>query len=180
MIEYHRSYLIIKEGFMVLKKIILAGVLCLFSGFVLAEKLSLPPEVNSVLAQFPNKQEHLMRNFIVLPALENERNYKVEVFFGKTLMVDCNPKLLQGEIPQSFRLNDTPYSYYTLNNVNVGNTYQQKCMDSTKNKQFVPALDSTLLLPYNSKIPLVFYTPRDVQIKYRILFPSQFQDAYKG
>ena len=165
---------------MVFKKTILTTIILLFSSLSYAEKISFTPEINNILAKYPDRQDNLARNFIVLPPLENENNYKIEVFFGKTLMVDCNPKLLQSEYPQQRKLENTPYSYYLLNDVIVSSNNGNKCLNNQKSRQFIPSLNSTLLLPYNSEYPLVFYIPRNIQVKYRILFPSQFQDGYKG
>lgn len=165
---------------MILNKTIITMVLLLSSSFVHAEKISFSPEINNILSKYPDRQDNLSRNFIVLPPLESEHNYKVEVFFGKYLMVDCNPKLLQSDIPQKIKLGDSAYNYYLLNSVSVSSSSGNKCLNNQKIRQFTPSLNSTLLLPYNSETPLIFYTPRDIQVKYRILFPSQFQDGYKG
>ncbi|KAF1019879.1 MAG: Ecotin [Pseudomonas sp.] len=42
------------------------------------------------------------------------------------------------------------------------------CPDTTKRKDFVPVIGKGFLLRYNSKLPIVVYVPKDVEVRYRI------------
>ncbi|MNO08939.1 Ecotin precursor [compost metagenome] len=42
------------------------------------------------------------------------------------------------------------------------------CPESTKTQGFVPVVGDGFMLRYNSKLPLVLYVPKDIEVRYRI------------
>lgn len=42
------------------------------------------------------------------------------------------------------------------------------CPDGTSKQDFVPVVGDGFLLRYNSKLPLVLYVPKDIEVRYRI------------
>ncbi len=47
------------------------------------------------------------------------------------------------------------------------------CPDSKKTEAFVPVVGDGFLLRYNSKLPVVVYVPKDVEVRYRVWSASQ-------
>ncbi|MDU3076465.1 MAG: ecotin family protein, partial [Mixta calida] len=45
---------------------------------------------------------------------------------------------------------------------------QMMCADKRKHREFIAANLQQGLLRYNSKLPIVVYTPADVEVKYRL------------
>lgn len=42
------------------------------------------------------------------------------------------------------------------------------CPDGKTKKDFVPVIGEGFVLRYNSKLPIVIYAPKDVEVRYRI------------
>lgn len=42
------------------------------------------------------------------------------------------------------------------------------CPDGKSKKAFVPVVGDGFMLRYNSKLPIVLYVPKDVEVRYRI------------
>ena len=129
------------------------------------------PELSSV-ADFPAAQEGQTRHVIWLAEQPQEALLKVEIVPGKLMMTDCNTRALMGE----FTKKDLPgwgYSYYQLDNVAGPIATMMACPDNTKQEAFVPVQGDNLTLAYNSKLPVVVYAPKGVQVRYRIWSASE-------
>lgn len=110
----------------------------------------------------------MKRQVIQLPVLQDEANYKVELLIGKTLEVDCNQHRLGGQL-ESKTLEGWGYDYYIFDKVTSPVSTMMACPDGKKEKKFVTAyLGDNSLLRYNSKLPVVVYTPENVEVKYRV------------
>lgn len=120
------------------------------------------------VAPYPQAEKGMTRQVIQLPAQQNEANFKVELLIGKTLEVDCNQHRLGGQL-ESKTLEGWGYDYYVFNNVTSPVSTMMACPDGKKEKKFVTAyLGDNSLLRYNSKLPIVVYTPENVEVKYRV------------
>ena len=129
------------------------------------------PELSSV-ADFPAAQEGQTRHVIWLAEQPQEALLKVEIVPGKLMMTDCNTRALMGE----FTKKDLPgwgYSYYQLDNVAGPIATMMACPDNTKQESFVPVQGDNFTLAYNSKLPVVVYAPKGVQVRYRIWSASK-------
>ncbi|MNN83904.1 Ecotin precursor [compost metagenome] len=42
------------------------------------------------------------------------------------------------------------------------------CPDGKSTQDFVPVVGDGFLLRYNSKLPIVLYVPKDIEVRYRI------------
>ena len=110
----------------------------------------------------------LFRSVIQLPEQKDEAQYKVELLIGKTLEVDCNQHRLGGELSQK-TLEGWGYDYYRFDNVTSPVSTMMACPDGKKTEKFVTAyLGDHSLLRYNSKLPIVVYTPENIEVKYRL------------
>ncbi len=130
------------------------------------------------LQAYPAAEAGFIRQVIFLPTLKNEDNAKVELIIGKTMDTDCNTRGLIANI-QEKTIEGWGYNYMLVDKVSGGPTTRMACPDNTKQKRFV-SVYGVALQRYNSKLPLVVYTPADVQVKYRIWRPeARTQQALK-
>ena len=102
------------------------------------------------------------------PKAEHESALKVELLIGQTLEVDCNRHRLGGQL-ESRTLEGWGYDYYVFDKVTSPVSTMMACPDGKKEKQFVMAgLGDAGMLRYNSRLPIVVYTPANIDVKYRI------------
>ena len=120
------------------------------------------------VAPYPQADKGMKRQVIQLPVQQDEGNFKVELLIGKTLEVDCNQHRLGGQL-ESKTLEGWGYDYYVFDKVTSPVSTMMACPDGKKEKKFVTAyLGDNSLLRYNSKLPIVVYTPENVEVKYRV------------
>lgn len=120
------------------------------------------------VAPYPEAEKGRVRQVIYLPATENENDFKVELLIGKTLEVDCNHHMMGGKLV-SKTLEGWGYNYLVLENLSSPASTMMACTDKTKTKKFIAAnLGDQAIERYNSKLPIVVYVPKDVEVKYRI------------
>lgn len=120
------------------------------------------------VAPYPQAEKGMKRQVIQLPVQQDEGNFKVELLIGQTLEVDCNQHRLGGQL-ESKTLEGWGYDYYVFDKVTSPVSTMTACPDGKKEKKFVTAyLGDNSLLRYNSKLPIVVYTPENVDVKYRV------------
>lgn len=120
------------------------------------------------IAPFPKAEQGMKRQVIQLPQQQDESALKVELMIGQTLEVDCNRHRLGGQL-ESKTLEGWGYDYYVFDKVTSPVSTMMACPDGRKEKQFVMAgLGDAGMLRYNSKLPIVVYTPANIDVKYRI------------
>ena len=120
------------------------------------------------VAPYPQAEKGQVRHVISLPPQEDETRYKVELLIGKTLQVDCNRHMFGADI-ESKTLEGWGYDYLVVNKLSALASTRMMCVDKKTHEEFVVAnTGNTGLLRYNSKLPIVVYTPADVQVKYRL------------
>ncbi|CAM7872254.1 serine protease inhibitor ecotin [Klebsiella michiganensis] len=120
------------------------------------------------IAPFPKAEQGMKRQVIQLPQQQDESALKVELMIGQTLEVDCNRHRLGGQL-KSKTLEGWGYDYYVFDKVTSPVSTMMACPDGKKEKQFVMAgLGDAGMLRYNSKLPIVVYTPVNIDVKYRI------------
>ncbi len=120
---------------------------------------------NSELKTFPIATENYKQVYIQVPQKNNEENFRVELFVGKYEFVDCNSHFLLGKIEEE-TLEGFGYVYYKVeSDGNIASTLMA-CPDNKKTKKFIYM--PPLLVKYNSKLPIVVYIPKNLELKYRI------------
>ncbi|WP_445432841.1 serine protease inhibitor ecotin [Chryseobacterium indoltheticum] len=121
------------------------------------------------IEMFPKAKEGFKQVYIQLPVAKNENDLKVEFFVGAEKMLDCNKHFLMGKVATQ-DLQGWGYNYYEVeSNGETGGTLMA-CPDQKKTKKFVSLQPE--IVRYNSKLPLVFYVPKDLEVRYRILRPD--------
>ncbi|MBP6610400.1 MAG: serine protease inhibitor ecotin [Paludibacter sp.] len=130
-----------------------------------AANISFAQQSKTDHSMFPAASAGFTKQIITLPVAKNEDNLKVEIFVGKTIEVDCNRYFLSGTIKEQ-NLEGWGYTFYKVeSNGAIGGT-KMMCPDEKKTMKFVNM--QTLLIRYNSKLPVVVYVPDGMELKYRI------------
>lgn len=124
------------------------------------------------IAPYPKAEDGFVRQVIHLPKQAHEENFKVEVLAGKTLTVDCNRQRLGGILEEK-TLEGWGYSYYRLDKVSGPASTLMACPEGKSKKDFVPVIGEGFVLRYNSKLPIVIYAPKDVEVRYRLWSASE-------
>ncbi|AYA39526.1 serine protease inhibitor ecotin [Xenorhabdus nematophila] len=120
------------------------------------------------IAPYPAPAEGMVRSVIDLPKHKNENNYMVELVIGKSLKVDCNHHWFGGNLETKV-LEGWGYNYYVLDKVSGPVSTKMGCPNQEKTLRFVQVqLGKDAFVNYNSKLPIVVYTPKTLKVKYRI------------
>ncbi|MCW3169544.1 serine protease inhibitor ecotin [Chryseobacterium sp. 09-1422] len=121
------------------------------------------------IEMFPKAKEGLKQVYIQLPVAKNESDLKVEFFVGVEKLLDCNKHFLLGEVTTQ-DLQGWGYNYYEVEYKGETGGTLMGCPDQKKTRKFVSLQPE--IVRYNSKLPLVFYIPKDMEVRYRILRPD--------
>jgi ecotin len=119
------------------------------------------------VAPFPKADSGFTRQVIHLAPQTQEDGYQVEILAGKTLAVDCNRQRLGGILEEK-NLEGWGYPFYRLEKVIGPMSTLMACPDGKSTKDFVPVVGDGFMLRYNSKLPIVLYVPKDIEVRYRI------------
>ncbi|MGL6243404.1 serine protease inhibitor ecotin [Pseudomonas sp.] len=135
-------------------------IVCGVSGVAHAAKLD-------EVAPFPKPENGFIRQVIHVAPQPQEGNFQVEVLAGKTLTVDCNRQRLGGILEEK-NLEGWGYPFYRLEKVIGPMSTMMACPDGQRKNEFVPVVGDGFMLRYNSKLPIVLYVPKDIEVRYRI------------
>jgi ecotin len=119
------------------------------------------------IAPFPKPESGFSRQVIHLAPQTKEDDFQVEILAGKTLTVDCNRQRLGGMLDEK-NLEGWGYPFYRLEKVIGPMSTLMACPDGKSKQDFVPVSGDGFLLRYNSKLPIVLYVPKDIEVRYRI------------
>ncbi|WP_339531219.1 serine protease inhibitor ecotin [Pseudomonas mucidolens] len=119
------------------------------------------------IAPYPKADAGYVRQVIHLPAQPQEQDFKVEILAGKTLLVDCNRQRLGGVLEEK-NLDGWGYPFYRLEKVSGPMSTLMGCPEGQTREDFVAVAGDGFMLRYNSKLPIVVYVPKDIEVRYRI------------
>lgn len=128
---------------------------------------------------YPKAKDNEVMQTISLQPKDDENSYKVEISFGKKMKLDCNNYFFAGKNElKKENLEGWGYDYYkfSVENEALAGT-KMMCPPNYKNEEKFISFNKDLMLEYNSKLPIVIYTPKDVVVKYRILKAIEENEA---
>jgi len=146
------------------KIMLLAVVLVSFTGVACAQNRKVMEEREKLLSPYPQAEKGMVRHVIFLDKKSDESMFKIELIPGKMMNVDCNLHSLMGNIEEK----DVPgwgYSYYVFTSNGQTRSTMMACNKPNEDR-FV--MSQSMLVRYNSKLPLVIYAPEGYEIKYSI------------
>lgn len=123
-------------------------------------------DINAV-APYPDAEPGYRRSVIYLPVLKKEQDHKVELIIGKDILSDCNQKKLMGKIKKR-TIPGWGYDYYVVESKGGAASTLKACLSNEETVQFVVIPNNIKLINYNSRLPIVVYTPSDLQVRFRI------------
>jgi len=154
-------------------KILMTGLIMMIGVNTFAQKKA-EKFAKLEIEMFPKAKEGYKQVYVQLPIAKNENDLKVEFFVGAEKMLDCNKHFMMGNV-KTQDLQGWGYTYYDVESKGeVGGTLMG-CPDQKLTKQFVNLKPETVR--YNSKLPLVFYIPKDMEVRYRVLRPDAMKKA---
>jgi len=109
-----------------------------------------------------------IKHVFILPKKDNESQYEIKFIIGKTLLVDCNRHSLVGDIHNK-SINEYSYTVIEIEiEKNILISTRMGC-PKPKTKRFITLRTQRHFTPYNSKIPLVIYAPKDIEVSYKTI-----------
>ena len=132
------------------------------------------PEAEQALQAFPQTEPGYQRHVILLPELDHEDEHKVELIGGKLMAVDCNVHGMDGQF-NKLDLQGWGYTYWMLESRQQVRSTMMMCPDSSKHEAFVQT--ESVLLRYNSRLPVVVFVPEGLQLRWRVWQAGATQDA---
>ena len=127
------------------------------------------------IAPYPAATTGYQRLVIRLPQRQDETAAKVELLPGKSMQVDCNNTWFNGVLTEQ-TLSGWGYTYYRMDKISGPASTRMACPPGQKKHDaFVPVRGESLLLPYNSKLPIVVYVPNGFELRYRFWLASSDQ-----
>ena len=121
--------------------------------------------VQDELKAYPEATAGQKRHVLILPAETNEDELKVEIIVGQTKTIDCNHHMLGGQLTERV-VDGWGYNYYAVDRITDGASTLMGCPPGSQREAFVRIPEQTLVR-YNSKLPVVVYTPQNVEVRYR-------------
>ena len=155
-------------------------IIILISLFV--EHVHAADPVHRELKAFPAADDGMQRHIIVLPHKERgeDNSFKVEIVSGKTMLTDGVNQMRLGNAIEPQLLKGWGYTYYEVTGKGLAmSTMMAAPEGSSQVESFVSG--KSILIAYNSRLPVVIYAPAGYEIRYRIWRTvDDFEKAERG
>ena len=121
------------------------------------------------LKAFPPAGEGMLRFVILLTPQADEDLFRVELLIGKTLMLDAGNRYFFGGKLETETAKGWGYDYFILKSLGpMAGTLMAVDPEAPKIDRFITLAGYPELHRYNSRLPLVVYVPKGVEVRYRI------------
>lgn len=121
--------------------------------------------VQDELAAYPQASAGQKRHVLILPEASDEDDLKVEIIVGQMQNIDCNNHSLGGQLSEEV-VQGWGYNYYIVPVILPGAATLMGCPPGSNREAFVSLSEQTIVR-YNSKLPVVVYTPDNAEVRYR-------------
>ena len=103
------------------------------------------------------------------PALSgNPSDWRVELIVGKEMEVDCNLHRFSGQVERE-TVKGWGYSIYRVSDVGPMISTRKACPPGeAKRPAFIAMGSKPYVVPYNASLPIVIYTPQDLEVRWRL------------
>lgn len=111
----------------------------------------------------------MARHVAILPKLDEEQAFKIEIIVGKTVEVDtANRHFFAGQI-EAENIKGWGFTRYIVRKLGpLAGTRRARVGGAQKEERFVTIGGEPYLVRYNSRLPLVVYVPEGVEVKFRV------------
>ena len=118
---------------------------------------------------FPPPDKGKVRYVLQLPKLDDESTCKVELIVGKTVLVDEKNQYFFGGKIQEETIKGWGFPRYIVSEIGpMAGTRMAIDPNAPKVNRFITLGGEPYLIRYNSRLPIVTYTPEGVEVRYRI------------
>ena len=118
---------------------------------------------------FPPPDKGKVRYVLQLPKLDDESSCKVELIVGKTVLVDEKNQYFFGGKIQEETIKGWGFPRYIVSEIGpMAGTRMAIDPNAPKVNRFITLGGEPYLIRYNSRLPIVMYTPEGVEVRYRI------------
>ena len=140
----------------------LVAALSFFTAVMLAQ-------ATDTMKAFPQAEEGMIRYVLQLPKQHDESVLKVELIVGKTVQVDdVNTYFFGGHIEKE-TIKGWGYQRYIVKMIGpMGGTLMAVDPNAPKVDRFITLGGEPYFIRYNSRLPIVVYVPKGVEVRYRI------------
>ena len=98
----------------------------------------------------------------------NPSDWRVQLIAGREVEADCNQRAFRGRFRAS-RVKPLGVSVYTVSDVGPMVSTLMACPPGqAKRTVFVPMGSKPFVVPYDASRPIVVYTPKDLQLRWRL------------
>lgn len=116
------------------------------------------------ISMYPKTKKDYKQIIIPLPIENNEDNLKIELFIGTEKMLDCNNHTLMGNVVEKI-VDGWGYNYFMVESTGESISTMMGC-PNPPTKKFIYM--QPILIRYNSKLPVILYAPKNIEVRYRI------------
>ena len=117
---------------------------------------------------YPPAEKGMSRHVLKLPTEKDESVIKIELILGKTVKTDSENRYFFAGNLQTKTIDGWGYSYHILPEIGpMAGTLMAIPPDLPKTERFIAIGGEPYLIRYNSKLPVVVYAPKDVEVRYR-------------
>ena len=129
----------------------------------------LAADIARELKAFPPAGEGMTRFVITLPPQADEDLLKVQLLVGKSVKLDPQNRYFFGGRLETETIQGWGYDRYVLKSLGpMAGTLMAVDPNVPKVDRFITLGGEPQFLRYNSRLPLVIYVPKGVEVRYRI------------
>jgi len=142
--------------------------ICAFIAVLLLSSI-LPAQAADNMKAFPPADQGKIRYVLQLPAQDDESAFKVELIAGKTVPVDEKNKYFFGGTIKEETIKGWGFPRYIVSELGpMAGTRMAIDPNAPKVARFITLGGDPYLIRYNSRLPIVVYVPKGVEVRYRI------------
>lgn len=123
-------------------------------------------EMKFDLSLYPKAESGKKQHIIALKPQEDESEFRIEIEFGKKVLVDCNHHFFLGGELKEHEISGYGYEYFEFIGENKMAGTLMMC-HAEKTTKFV-SYHTKFSPRYNSKLPIVIYTKDDIVLRVKI------------